>query len=550
MTVFIGGAWPYANGSLHLGHIAALLPGDIIARYYRMKGENVLYVSGSDCNGTPIGIRASQEGTSVEEVANRYHKEFLACFQALGFHYDEYTRTDHDHHHEEVQRIFTLLYERGWLYEKEVEQVYCMNDRRFLPDRFVEGTCPVCGSKARGDQCDNCSTVLDPTDLLDKSCKLCGQEPILEKTKHLYFALSKLQGRLEQLLNEHSGEWRENAIQLTTRYLKEGLKDRPVTRDLENGVKVPIEGYRDKKIYVWIEAVSGYLSASKKWASEHGYDWTEYWREGTTSYYVHGKDNIPFHTIIWPAVLMGIDEPNLPDYIVSNEYLTLEKRKISTSGNWAVWVKDLLADYHPDTIRYFLTINAPEKRDADFSWREFIYSHNSELLGAFGNLIQRTVKFYEKEFGSCILIENADSTVEGKVKETFRSVGQLIEEGSIRQGLEETFELIRWTNKRFDELKPWVVIKENREEGKRVLEDFLYVIGNLQKIIEPFLPFTASKLAEQISMSRQSGWNQVSLPLKLAISHTSPLFNRIELEKIEEERERLNAKSKEKTKGE
>jgi methionyl-tRNA synthetase len=550
MTVLIGGAWPYANGSLHLGHIAALLPGDIIARYYRIKGEKVLYVSGSDCNGTPIGIRARQEGNSVKDIANRYHGEFADCFRALGFSYDEYTRTDHNHHHEEVQRIFTILNERGWLYEKEVEQVYCVHDQRFLPDRFVEGTCPVCGSKARGDQCDLCSTVLDPTELLDKSCKLCGHEPILKKTKHLYFALSKLQQPLEKLLHEHKGKWRENAIQLTSRYLNEGLEDRPVTRDLENGVEVPIEGFQDKKIYVWIEAVSGYLSATKKWAAEHRIDWTEYWKEDTTSYYVHGKDNIPFHTIIWPAVLMSIDESNLPDYIVSNEYLTLEKRKISTSRNWAVWLKDLLSDYHPDTIRYFLTINAPEKRDADFSWREFVYSHNSELLGAFGNLVQRTVKFYKKEFGENLVLSGVDELVQRKVEGIFTSVGQLIEAGSTRQGLEEIFEFIRWSNKRFDELKPWVIVKENREEGKKVLEEFFYVICNLRNFIEPFLPFSASKLADQLGMTRKSAWKQVSLPLKLTIESTCPLFSRIELELIEKEREKLNANSKEEPKGE
>ncbi|MFI8687410.1 methionine--tRNA ligase [Rossellomorea sp. NPDC077527] len=544
MTVFIGGAWPYANGSLHLGHIAGLLPGDIIARYYRLKGEEVLYVSGSDCNGTPIGIRAKEEGVRVDEIADRYHEEFVQCFQSLGFSYDEYTRTDHRHHHEEVQKIFTILFERGWLYEKEVEQVYCQHDKRFLPDRFVEGICPVCGSIARGDQCDHCSTVLDATDLLDKRCKLCGHEPVLKTTTHLYFALSRFQQPLQRLLNEHKGKWRENAVQLTSRYLNEGLVDRPVTRDLENGVEVPIEGFRDKKIYVWIEAVCGYLSASKKWAEEGVDKWERYWKKDTHAYYVHGKDNIPFHTIIWPAVLMGLNEEiTLPNYIVSNEYLTLEKRKISTSRNWAVWLKDLLADYPPDTIRYYLTINAPEKRDADFSWREFIYSHNSELLGACGNLVQRTVKFYQKEFGNGVTLTTVEEIVQRKVEETYTSVGEWIEAGSTRQGLEEVFEFIRWSNKRFDERKPWIMVKEKREEGKKVLEEFLYIISNLRNLLEPFLPFTASKIGGQLGMSNQLEWKSVSLPLKLTIEKTSPLFNRIELEWIEKEREKLNEKS-------
>ncbi|WP_299739566.1 methionine--tRNA ligase [uncultured Rossellomorea sp.] len=543
MTIFIGGAWPYANGSLHLGHIAALLPGDIIARYYRLKGEDVLYVSGSDCNGTPIGIRARQEGTSIEEVANRYHNEFLECFHALGFSYDEYTRTDHSHHHEEVRSIFTTLYQRGWLYEKEVEQTYCEHDHQFLPDRFVEGVCPVCGSRARGDQCDQCSTVLDPTDLMDKTCKLCGHEPVLKTTKHLYFSLSKLQEPLQQLLMDNGTGWRDNALQLTKRYLKEGLHDRPVTRDLENGVQVPIQGFQDKKIYVWIEAVSGYLSASKKWAREHQREWRDFWQEETTSYYVHGKDNIPFHSIIWPAILIGIGERNLPDYIVSNEYLTLEKKKISTSGNWAVWVKDLLNEYHPDSIRYFLTINAPEKRDADFSWREFIYSHNSELLGALGNLVQRTLKFYGKEFGHNVSLSSVPNVVKDKIEETFYSVGQSIEDGNTRQGIEIAFEFIRWSNKRFDELKPWNVLKEDREKGRKILEEFLYLLCNLRNLIQPFLPFTSSKLTGQLGLSGQSVWAPVGLPIEIGIEATTPLFNRIDLDQIEIERKQLKEKA-------
>ncbi|NMH70307.1 methionine--tRNA ligase [Bacillus sp. RO3] len=539
MTILIGGAWPYANGSLHLGHISALLPGDIIARYYRLKGEDVLYVSGSDCNGTPIGIRARLEGTGIEEIADRYHEEFLRCFHGLGFSFDEYTRTDDTHHHQEVQSIFTTLYQRGLLYEKEVEQTYCEHDRRFLPDRFVEGTCPVCGERARGDQCDHCSTVLDPTELGTKICTLCGHEPVLKTTVHLYFALSNFQEPLQNYLEESSSRWRDNALQLTGRYVDEGLHDRPVTRDLENGVAVPIDGFKDKKIYVWIEAVSGYITASKKWAEKHQRDWKDFWQESTTSYYVHGKDNIPFHSIIWPAILMGIGERNPPDYILSNEYLTLEKKKISTSRNWAVWVNDLLGNYHPDSIRYYLTINAPEKRDADFSWREFIYSHNSELLGALGNLVQRTLKFYEKEFGGNLTLSYVSKEVESKTANIFQSAGQYIEGGYVRKGLEEIFEFIRWSNKRFDEQEPWNVIKENREGGKVILEEFLYVICNLRNLIQPFLPFTSSKLTEQLGILGDSHWKPFELPLDITIDARAPLFTRIDPDQIEIERNRL-----------
>lgn len=269
MTVFIGGAWPYANGSLHLGHIAALLPGDILARFYRQKGEKVLYVSGSDCNGTPISIRANQEKSTIEAIANRYHEEFVACFEKLGFSYDSYTRTDAEHHHKSVQAIFLKLLENGYLYKKTSEQAFCETDYQFLPDRFVEGTCPNCGGKARGDQCDHCSAILDPLDLIDKRCKICGNKPTIKETEHFYFSFSQFQVKLESwvIKAQKENRWRKNAISLTTRYLKEGVPDRAVTRDLPNGVDVPLAGYEGKKIYVWIEAVAGYLTASKEWAN-------------------------------------------------------------------------------------------------------------------------------------------------------------------------------------------------------------------------------------------------------------------------------------------
>ncbi len=425
MNILIGGAWPYANGSLHIGHVASLLPGDILARYFRLKGENVLYVSGSDCNGTPIAVRAKEEGVSVSAIAERYHEEFAGCFKELGFTFDLYTRTDSAFHHREVQNIFNTLKEKGFLYKKEVEQTYCETCSQFLPDRYVEGNCPHCGKPARGDQCDACSSLLEPHELEERSCKLCGSAPAGRKTEHFYFALSSFQQELEEYLEQarKKGGWRDNAIQMTSRYLQEGLRDRAATRDLENGVPVPVAGFNDKKIYVWIEAVSGYLTASKQWSEQSGRDWRPFWKEGSIAYYVHGKDNIPFHSIIWPAILSGVGGLKLPDHIVSSEYVTIENRKLSTSGNWAVWVPDLLKRYHPDSIRYFLTINGPERRDADFSWREFIYSHNSELLGAYGNLVNRTLKFIEKSFGGKVPAGRLDKEIEQLIKRLFNKRG-------------------------------------------------------------------------------------------------------------------------------
>jgi methionyl-tRNA synthetase len=538
MNTFIGGAWPYANGSLHLGHVTALLPGDILARYYRLKGENVLYVSGSDCNGTPIAIRAKQENVTPTAIADRYHNEFAKCFSELGFTYDLYTRTDEPFHHEEVQQIFLKLLDKHFIYKKEVEQTFCETCVQFLPDRYVEGTCPNCSNPARGDQCDYCSSLLDPVELIDKVCKLCGKEPIVKETEHYYFALTKFQKPLEELIDQAKSNdaWRENAIHLTERYLKEGLRDRAATRDLEIGVPVPLKGFEGKKIYVWIEAVSGYLTASKKWGKDYSKDWRPFWNEDAKAYYIHGKDNIPFHSIIWPAILHGLGDLKLPEHIVSSEYLTIEKQKLSTSRNWAIWVPDILESYHPDSIRYFLTINGPEKRDADFSWREFIYSHNSELLGAFGNLINRTFKFVEKTYSGKLLKTDIDPIVQAEIVKLYEVVGQLIEAGEFKRAIEEVFTLVRKANKYFDEKQPWVTVKEDVEKCTQTLFTCTVIIANLSNLLEPFLPFSSKAIRDMVSVEKR--WGYVGLDT-LQLGRVEPLFERIDIEKIEEERQKL-----------
>jgi len=544
MTIVIGGAWPYANGSLHLGHIAALLPGDILARYYRQKGEKVLYVSGSDCNGTPISIRANQEHTTTEKIANRYHEEFIECFRKLGFTYNLYTRTDAKHHHESVQSIFLKLLENGYLYPKKIEQAYCEHDKQFLPDRFVEGICPNCGAKARGDQCDNCSKILDPLDLLEKRCKICGNEPVIKETEHFYFAFSQFQHELEYFVNkaDEDHRWRENAVALTKRYLQEGVPDRAVTRDLPNGVDVPVAGFEGKKIYVWIEAVSGYLTASLEWAKQNGESIEQLWNEDTVSYYVHGKDNIPFHTVIWPAILMGIKSNALPTHIISNEYLTLEKRKLSTSQNWAVWVPYMLSKYDPDSIRYFLTINAPENRDTDFSWREFIYSHNGELLGAYGNFVNRTLKFIEKSFGGRIPQVEVETQIKENTIELFNTSGDLIENGHFKKAIEGIFQYIRGANRYFDEQQPWIQIKDNPIKGDVTLATCTYIISNLAQLLQPFLPFSSEKIRKMLGILTVEWHEQSQLPCK--IESVLPLFDRLDIHLIEEEYNHLVNSSK------
>ncbi|ASN06411.1 methionine--tRNA ligase [Virgibacillus necropolis] len=541
MSIFIGGAWPYANGSLHLGHISSLLPGDILARYFRLKGEDVFYVSGSDCNGTPIAIKAKQEGVSIKNIADKYHNEFEENFTELGFTYDCYTRTDTKLHHEEVQSIFLQLLENNKIYKKVVEQCYCNTCEQFLPDRFVEGVCPHCNQHARGDQCDYCSTILDPLELLDKKCKVCGDAPITKDTEHFYFELSAFQNELEIYVSQarKSKSWRNNAIQLSERYLKEGLHNRAVSRDLPNGVSVPVEGYRNKKIYVWIEAVSGYYSASRQWADENNEDDSLFWNDETTSYYVHGKDNIPFHTIIWPSILLGINKGSLPTHIASNEYLTIEQKKLSTSRNWAVWIPDILERYHPDSIRYFLTINAPESRDADFSWREFVYSHNSELLGAYGNFVNRTLKFIEKSFDGQTLVGTIDAEFKTSVVELYEKVGTLISNTHFKAALEEVFKFVRHSNKYFDEQKPWVQIKENRSSCEETLANCVYIIANLAQLFSPFLPFSSQEVKRMLGLGDLK-WEEIEVS-SIVLTDVRPLFEKIDINRIEEELEKLNS---------
>jgi methionyl-tRNA synthetase len=542
--ILICSAWPYANGSLHLGHIAGLLPADILARYFRLVGDDVLFVSGSDCHGTPITVRASQEGRQPGEIAGQYHQEFVDNFAGLGFSYDRYAATIDTAHQEQVQEIIRHLYAQGWLYPKEQEQTWCEHCGKFLPDRYVEGTCPRCGAKdARGDQCDSCGSLLDPSDLEEQHCKLCGHQPGLKKTQHLFFKLSKFQKEIQELADQKDSQWRVNAREATGRYLEEGLLDRAISRDIDWGIPIPIPGYEGKRVYVWFEAVLGYLTTCKRWAEEKRDPeaWKEYWSQGATSYYIHGKDNIPFHTVILPGLLLAIDPSlNLPDRIISSEFLNIEGKKLSTSKNWAVWLPDFLENYPPDSLRYFLTVNGPESRDADFSWREFVERNNGELAGAWGNLVNRTLTFVHRYFDGLVpggSNEEGDILL-GAIKALYKTVGNLLEEGHLKEALKLVFEQVRACNKYFDSQAPWQTIKTDKDACAGTISVCIQAIINLGVLTSPFLPFASIKIFDTLGLSSVS-WQWQTIPQGGQVLKPEILFPNIDKEVIAKEIDKL-----------
>ncbi len=535
-NILIGGAWPYANGSLHIGHIAGLLPGDVLARYHRAIGDRVCFVSGSDCHGTPVAIRAKQEGRTPQEISDFYHEEFEEVFRRLGFSYDVYTKTSALHHREFVREFHKTLYEGKYVYEKEALQAYCERCDTFLADRFVTGKCPVCGSDARGDQCDACGSVLETENLLEPVCAICKKPVGFRASRHLYIAVSAMEKQLRRLVDTHPA-WRKNAVAFTNRYLEEGLRDRALTRDLEWGIPVPKEGYESKTIYIWAENVLGYLSASKAAAGQTGGDFAALWGEDAKHYYVHGKDNIPFHSIILPALLIGNGGSwRLPDQIVSSEYLTLEGRKISTSQNYAIWVKDLLARYEPDSIRYYFLANGPEKKDADFSWREYVHSHNGELLGAYGNFINRTLSFIHKYWNG-VVPEGTEEELSQKAQGLYTVVGGLIEKGAFKDAIACIFDLVREANKFFDTKKPWATRTEDEAACKSTLHQCVQLIANLAVLLYPFLPFSSEKVCGWLQIGNE--WKRHTVPAGYQLPETELLFQRIDKKVIEEETQRL-----------
>ncbi len=547
--IFIGVAWPYANGPLHLGHIAgAYLAADIFARYHRLKGNEVLMVSGSDQHGTPITLRAEQEKTTPARIAEKYHQQFVESWQKLGISFDLYTNTETANHAEVTQDIFRTLLERGYIYKSSMSQPYCPKCERFLPDRYVEGICPYCHTPgARGDQCDFCGKPLNPGELIEPRCRICGTTPVFKDSEHFFLKLTAFNDKLLDWVRQQT-HWRPNVLNFTTRYLEEGLKDRAITRDINWGVKVPVDGFEGKRIYVWFEAVIGYLSASKEWAKANGDEtkWHAFWQGDVKSYYFIGKDNIPFHTIIWPAMLMGYNKLNLPYDVPANEFLTIAGKKLSTSRNWAVWLPDYLSRYAADPLRYLLSINMPETADTDFSWYEFVRRNNDELVATYGNLAHRVLTFVHRNFDASIPtpgeLDSRSNELIDKARETLSAIDNLLYGCHFTSAIRSAMSLAQEANRYLDEKSPWKTIKQDRQASATSLYVAICVISSLKTMLYPFLPFSSQRLHEYLGFEgrvEDAGWELRFPPPGQKIPVPEPLFFKLDDKVAEEETKRL-----------
>lgn len=544
MKVFIGGAWPYANNSLHVGHLAALLPGDVIARYYRMKGDQVIYVSGTDAHGTPITVRAKKENINPEDIALKYHEEFSECFNKLNFSYDLYTKTCEESHKKQVEEYFKEIMENGYIYEQTEQQDFCEECNEFLSDREIEGICPHCHGVAKGDQCDECLTTLNAKELSDKKCKDCGTPTVQKDNTHLYFQLSKFQEEIQQLVNSSTERWRLNAINESIKYLQNGLLDRAATRQLDWGVDTPVEGFEDKKIYVWIEAVLGYLTAGKKYADENGIDFDEFMKnsDDLVTYYAHGKDNIPFHTIIFPALLLSLKKDfKLPDYIVSSNYVNMNNEKISKSKGNGITVKDLLDEYHTDTIRYYMLANGPESKDVNFSYDVLEQNHNKHLVGEYGNFVNRNLAFLVKKFDGIIPEGQMNLQIQDCIEKTYAIVGKFIEKGEMRNAMDSALKLVQIANKYYDEQKPWIQVKESMEDFNNTTYTCVNLMANISNILEPFMPLSSQQVKAMIGIENSS-WEQITVTGNRPLNDVNVLFNRIDMEKSDNEGPQISKK--------
>lgn len=583
--IHVSVAWPYANGDMHVGHLAgAYLPADIFARYHRLKGNRVLMVSGSDSHGTPITIEADRTGKTPRQVFEHYHRRFLETQKEIGISYDLFTHTDTENHHRIAQDFFLKLYQQEYLYRETQKQLYSQTEGRFLPDRYVEGTCPICGfDQARGDQCDNCGNLLDALDLIDPRSKTDGSSPVIRETEHFFFDLAAFTDRLLPYLESHAHHWRPNVINFTRNYIESGLKGRPVTRDISWGIPVPLEGWEEKCLYVWFEAVMGYFTASVEWAQLTGQPeaWKDWWYKPEARIYKFiGKDNIPFHTLIWQAELMGVDRIyeedeakhlNLPYDVSANEFMNFEGKQFSKSRNWAVWLPDILTRYDADAIRFYVATAIPESRDSDFSWPEFVQRNNDELVATWGNLANRVLSFAYKHWDGLVPepgeLRAEDKQLLAQIEAGFKQVGDLLEEVKLRAALREILGLARQVNAYLDHAPWFSVIKTDKSAAATTVYTALRAIDNLKILFAPFLPFSSEQLHRTLGYhqplfgeqqiltveeshrshqvlsydaSQASGrWEPSTLQPGQPIEQPQPLYKKLDESIIEEERARL-----------
>ena len=551
--ILVTSALPYANGPIHLGHLSgAYLPADIYVRYNRLKGNDILFICGSDEHGVPITISADKENVKPKIIIDRYHNINKEAFEKFGMSFDIYSRTSLPIHHETAKEFFLEFYNRGILNEKKSLQFYDEKAKMFLPDRYVEGTCPVCGYvEARSDECENCGSLYDPKELKNPKSKISGEEPVLRETSHWYFPLGKYQERLEEyvkLMNETYG-WKDNVLQYCKGWFKSGLQDRAITRDLDWGISVPIDSAIGKVIYVWFEAVLGYISATKELSIQKGNEnlWKEYWQGENTKYIAFiGKDNIVFHCIIFPAILMGWNDGDkekyiLPQNVPANEFLNFEGKKFSKSRNWGIDVIDFLKIFPADSLRYMLGANLPELRDTDFTWKEFQSRNNSELADILGNFVNRTFTFVHKNFEGKVpkrgSIDKIDADMLNLISDYPRKISALFESYKIKEGVLEIMNLARAGNKYFNDSEPWKTIKSDKERSATTLNICLQIIYTLAELFYPVIPNSSEKLFKMIN-SKAVKWDdcgQDNLPDGHQLGKAEILFEKIEDEMIEKQ---------------
>ncbi len=589
-NILVAVAWPYASADIHVGNITgSYLPADIFARFQRLKGNRVIMVSGSDSHGTPVTVKSDEENSTPLEISKRYHADFLELFQKLGLAYDLFTSTHTTNHFKVAQSIFLALKENGYIYPERQTQWYSEAQGRFLPDRYVEGTCYICGyEKARGDQCDSCGNLLEANELIDPRAKTDGSTPVLRETEHFFLDLGKLEEGVVKFLEDREEYWRPNVVRQSLGWIKaKGLRGRPITRDLDWGIPVPVEGWEGKCLYVWFEAVIGYLSAAVEWAHLSGEEdaWRDWWNNPEAkAYYFIGKDNIPFHAIMWPAQLYGAGEEfgkifeeiegtalTMPYDVPANEFMNMEGRKISGSANWGVWGLDFLSRYDPDALRYYLTVSMPESRDTDWDWGSFVDRNNNELVANWGNLANRALSFaynnWEGKIPTPGELRQIDKDIIATVEAGFESVGELLEGVKLRAALAEAFRISTEVNRYIDHAAPWTEIKTDKEAAGTTIYTAMKAIDSIKILLAPFLPFTCERLhtylgyeqpifGEQFTETvtdtlgehealryrpgEASGkWEPSQLAPGTPFQKPEPLFQKLEASVAEEERARM-----------